>query len=206
MTNAWRPFPFPPGGPFTFENVKEILHRPRDHPNYVLTTQRPPSRQDIERLAFSLNDISGAFRFSRKFAGAGAEAERVSSAIETLTLFFGERRRACSESRYPPAVVESERALCDCFWDFVNVMANHTFELDMDAVLMMPEHRDWHSIAEVVAASFKLAMVPNNPDDEFGRSNNGPVPRFVAAVVPMITGEDPRLGAVAQHLKRKARA
>lgn len=209
MTNTWGPFfAFPPGGPFTFENLKEILHRPRDHPNYVLTTtQRPPSRRDIEEWAFALNNITGVFRFVRKFAHADAQADRVRSALETLILFFEERHRACSESGYPPAVVESEKALHDCFWDFFNAMANHAFELDMDAVLTMPEHKNWHGIAEHVAASFRLAMAANNPDDRFGYSNDGPVARFVAAVVPMVTGEDaPHVDTVAQHLKRKRKA
>jgi hypothetical protein len=171
-----------------------------------LTTQRSPSRQDIELLAFTLNNITGAFQFTRKYACA--ESERVRPAIETLMLFFEARRRACgSETRYPPAVVESERALYNRFWGFVDAMANHAFELNMDTIKLMPEHKDWHSIAHVVACSFKLAMVSNNPDVKFGRSNDGPVPRFVAAVIPMITEEHdhPSVGAVAKHLKRKTR-
>jgi hypothetical protein len=40
---------------------------------------------------------------------------------------------------------------------------------------------------------------------EFGRSNQGPVPRFVAAVMPLMAGESPTVAAVAQHLKRVAR-
>jgi len=199
VTNGSRPFPFPPGGPFTCVNLTEILER-------VLTKrQLPPSRRGIEQWAFILNDIAGVFRFSRKFAGAEEKADRVSRALETLSDFFEERRGVCCDSRYPADVVESERALYDRFWAFFDAMAHHSFELDMDAVVLMPEYESWHDIAVAVASSFRLAMAEKNPHDRFGFSNDGPVARFVAEVVPMITGETPRVETVAQHLKRARR-
>ena len=87
-TNAW--IPFGEGGPFTAENLQEIINRPRDHPGYVLTDDHispwrgdddyiSPGRVDIELLALKLNDLTGAFRYAKqktKAANALRDAKR----------------------------------------------------------------------------------------------------------------------------------
>jgi len=59
----------------------------------------------------------------------------------------------------------------------------------------------WHDIAHDLAVAFRLAMRPTNPALKMGLSNKGPIPRFIAAVVPHITGERPNVEQVGKYLK-----
>ncbi len=51
--------------------------------------------------------------------------------------------------------------------------------------------------------TFGTAMRPTNPGVRLEIGNTGPVSRFVAAAVPLISGERPTVDAVAQELKRQ---
>jgi hypothetical protein len=60
----------------------------------------------------------------------------------------------------------------------------------------------WHDFALDLAEAFREAMHSTNPGLELRPSNNGPVVRFLKAVVPKITGEDPTLNSIARYLQR----
>jgi hypothetical protein len=60
--------------------------------------------------------------------------------------------------------------------------------------------RTWHDIAHELAFDFQVAMKPNN-STPMGLSNAGPMQRFIAAVVPHITGERPNTEQVGKYLK-----
>jgi hypothetical protein len=45
-------------------------------------------------------------------------------------------------------------------------------------------------------------MHSTNPGLELRPSNNGPVVRFLKALIPKITGEDPTLNSIARYLQR----
>ena len=80
----------------------------------------------------------------------------------------------------------------------------HHLELEIDHAILMPDHKNWRSIASSVESLFRPVMERANPKVKFGYSSAGnPVSRFVAAVVPMITGEKPEIGNVANYLKRQ---
>jgi hypothetical protein len=184
--------------PFTVSNLQKILEHD------VLKGQIMPS--DLNALAWALNEIHGAFWFRKTTAPESqfkrVRAERVRDAIQVLMCFFDQRRQAWRAAS--TEVVDRERRLYDLFSDFVHAMTVHDFQLDMDvdAGAMMPRLESWRHVAEVVASAFTIAMFPQ----EFGRSNKGPVARFVAAVMPLMTGESPSVVNVAQHLKITARA
>ena len=59
----------------------------------------------------------------------------------------------------------------------------------------------WHKWAPSLATAFRNAMSSTNAKS-LGLSNEGPVVRFVTAVIPFTTDESPNMGAVAKHLKR----
>jgi hypothetical protein len=119
--------------------------------------------------------------------------------------------------RYRATVLlERERRLCDQFDRLVQAMEEHTFSLKMDidergAMGDVEERRPiipdldngWHDLAEFVATAFRLAMAGTN-EKPLGASNDGPVARFVAAVIPKLTGETPSVAAVGKHLGRAA--
>jgi hypothetical protein len=179
----------PNGRPFSCDDVRQIIF------DQVLRgSQRPPGREDTESLTFSLNLVAGAYQFAKKYASARPQAAKVQGALETLVEFFDERREACSGLRQASRVVFAERALYNKFWDLITALEQHDFELDMDAVQLMPDYnKGWHDIADLVAQTFRAAMRSNNPNKVLGRrSNDGPVPRFVAAVLPPSPAGNPR--------------
>jgi hypothetical protein len=60
----------------------------------------------------------------------------------------------------------------------------------------------WHGYAHVIAAVLRGAIWSTNPDALLGvSSNNGPIPRFIAAVLPMITGDKLTASGVGKWLK-----
>lgn len=63
-------------------------------------------------------------------------------------------------------------------------------------------HKVWHDVVAQVATHFAFAM----KDQCIGTANYGPVARFVAAIMPYITGETATAGAVSKRLKDIARA
>ncbi|MGH7111042.1 MAG: hypothetical protein ACREFK_11510, partial [Stellaceae bacterium] len=132
-------------------------------------------------------------------------SERAADAVDTLIMYFEERRRECLKKKYDAETIESERKLYNAFGKFLRTLDKHSFGLDMDMVLMMANLEGWHDIALVIAEAFKVAMSANRIEP-LGIANEGPVARFVAAVIPSITGEAPTPGAVSQHLKRCAGA
>jgi hypothetical protein len=63
----------------------------------------------------------------------------------------------------------------------------------------MPAAGAWRDVADDIANVYFEMMGSTNR----GISNNGPAPRFVAAVIPFVTGEEPSVENVAVHLKRR---
>jgi hypothetical protein len=190
--------------PFTAAIILKFLE------NGVLKRQAMPSMPSLNQLAWELNDIHGIFWY-RKTRTPESDAKqkramKVRDAIETLSAFFEERKGAWRSIRGTATskIIKRERELYKEFDHFVLAMQTHVFELDMDVddVVLMPRHESWRHIANVVAGSFKNAMLPQ----ELGLSNNGPLARFVAAVMPLMTGEHPSIVNVAKHLKDTAAA
>jgi hypothetical protein len=185
--------------PFTVTNLQKILE------DDVLKGQTMPSMVALNALAMDLNDIHGVLWFRKTTASESQfkheRAKRVGDAIHVLMCFFDQRRQTWHAANTD--VVDRERRLYDLFRDFVNAMTAHDFQLAMDTddAALMPPLESWRHVAESVASAFKIAMFPQ----EFGRSNEGPLARFVAAVMPLMAGESPTVSAVAQHLKRRMR-
>jgi hypothetical protein len=64
--------------------------------------------------------------------------------------------------------------------------------------------RRWEGYARALADEFKQAMASTN-STRLGDSADGPVARFIAAVIPLVFSETPSVQAVAQVLKRQAK-
>jgi len=62
----------------------------------------------------------------------------------------------------------------------------------------------WKPIAPMLCDSFREAMASTNPNSEIG--NSGPLPRFLEAVIPEITGEEPAATSIGQRLKEMNRS
>ena len=68
--------------------------------------------------------------------------------------------------------------------------------------------RGWKWLAQALVGDFENAMRPNNPGLGGGISRTGPLVRFIAAIVPFMTGEHPTRDSIAKQLQavRKALA
>lgn len=173
---------------------------------FLTDRYRPPRASDLEQLAIALNRIHTNYVLAvTVWKASKPRADNIKAAVATLALFFEERRQACLEGHISAQVIENEKHLSDRFFSFVEALERHDFQLDMDAGLLTPDIEGWRQIAEVVAGFFIAAMAPNNGGKILGRSNDGPLPQFVARVIPLITGEEPSVGNVANQLKDEAR-
>jgi hypothetical protein len=71
-----------------------------------------------------------------------------------------------------------------------------------DLAILYPRFEKWHAMTGPLSDAFITAMRTSNPDVDIGYSNEGPVSRFLAAVILRITGQAIKLSTIAQHLKR----
>jgi hypothetical protein len=60
----------------------------------------------------------------------------------------------------------------------------------------------WQWLANVLPIDFEIAMRSTNRNYKTGLSHNGPLARFIAAVVPSLTGQHPTPDSVATQLKK----
>ncbi len=186
--------------PITPEAVRSILNTP----GILTDTYRPPSAHDCAWLATTLDGTRKAVALSR--ANGPHRAAKVAEAMAYLGAYFDDRAREVETIAHAgnaplPEIVKAERTLAARFGDFAEAFAQHDFRLVMDRISALDS---WKEIALSVANSFQMAMRRNNPNAKLGFSNNGPVQRFVAAMVPLITGETPAVGTVSNHLKATA--
>jgi hypothetical protein len=74
--------------------------------------------------------------------------------------------------------------------------------------LVVPARVSWHDFAFDLAQAYIFAVQVAWPQERtLGISNDGPVARFVAALVPYLTGQAaPTANAVSVHLKQQLRA
>ena len=63
----------------------------------------------------------------------------------------------------------------------------------------MGQRAQWHGVAELIAEKFEYVVRSVKPD--LGLWEEGPVPRFVAAVIPEITHEHPAVRTVGKYVK-----
>ena len=189
-----------PDHPFSIETLRQLLMT-----SVLKQSQRPPAKADLHRLVISLNRIAGTFAFAVHVANASKPmAAEAQNAIDVLVTFF--KRRQQEASRYKGSdIAQREADLATSFNDFLRKLIAHKFDLDMDVGLTMPVIDHWHDVAERVASDFKIAMIETMGPRNLGLSNEGPIPRFVAAVIPQITGEHPSVGAVGKFLKERAK-
>jgi hypothetical protein len=200
LKNALRARPTAEADPvFTVVGLRKILD------SVLKQGTNKPSSEGLIRLAGYLNFIHAYRIMANASPVKQAKAERVRDAIQVLMDFFEERKRALGS--VDSMIVEREMRLQDQFDSFLRAMEKHDFELmmDKDEGALVPKLENWRDVAVGIASVFVSIMKWNNPKLPFGLSNDGPVPRFVAAVVPLITDENPSVENVAQHLKRQAR-
>ena len=66
---------------------------------------------------------------------------------------------------------------------------------------MAPDATTWHNFAHRLASDFQAALQKANPGKEIGLTPIGPVSRYLAAVIPLVSGETPRGDAAIKYLR-----
>jgi hypothetical protein len=162
--------------PFTPEAMRGILEK-------VLRTGSNRLRaEDVKRLTIALNAV--ATSHWSKIAFSGSERQQKFDKLWAAVANLDEADRAEFGPRGVVAIAT-------------------------DYALKPPPKRPeegkgpkrWHEVAPLIANAFRDAVRPRNPTLTLGNSDQGSVARFVAAVVPQITGEEPTVAAVAARLK-----
>jgi len=174
--------------------------------------QKRPSNEDLGKLARSLNNFRGGgfLMFAEAMPASLREAEEakassdVERAIRVLVSFFKERARAWHVEGVSPEVIEAERRLYGQFHEFIQAMLHRFDELfggGAGQFKGMPPVEAWHEIAEPVAGAFNTAMTSANGE----KGLKSAAARFVAAVVPAMTGEKTTAGAVKKFFNDQKR-
>ncbi len=76
------------------------------------------------------------------------------------------------------------------------LLADYKKELDVNK---------WHYWAVYIASIFCDVINKNNPSIDLRYSNTGPIVRYLSAVIPLITGEEPTAVNIARYLQRSHR-
>jgi len=189
--------------PFTLEGVRALLAPP------VLKRGFPPNRDRLNGLVTRLNQWKGAVRrYQETWRPSGDRTSAARRAAETLLEELphlrSDLRRMIEEHESLPAFMvqqtQHEIEALDTIQTGLTRLLNESMVL-MPITMVVPQMEKWRHIAVGISDDFCEAMRPTNPTLPLGRSNDGPVPRFVAAVIPGITGEHPSVQNVGKHLK-----
>jgi hypothetical protein len=68
---------------------------------------------------------------------------------------------------------------------------------------VVPDAERWHKFAEVLVKFFRTAMRSTNDNQTIELSNKGPVSRFLEAVIPLVSGEEPNGETVVRYIQRE---
>jgi hypothetical protein len=194
--------------PPSVTELRAILDR-----SVLKTGLQKPSLDALKNLALDVVGLRNLFDKSKNvWSPRDAETERVLMAAQIVLAHLPTLRSEIEEeipyymdggdlwkttcSRALEAIASAETGLTSLVEDSIGFIR---------MTRLIPPAERWHDLADTIAHFFIVAMRPNNPTVRFGRSNDGPVPRFVASIIPFITGDTPDVAAVGQHLKRIAR-
>jgi hypothetical protein len=177
----------------------------------VVRSGKEPSRAAYEDLAQTINDFRRLVSLSTgRWRESSGRTRRLASGLRTLNDVLPAIRDDCSEALKAAQRSRSEVMLRLCQEDLVALDAliaavaatrvRHSLLLPISQ--LAPPIERWHHFAEDLADAFRGAMHSTNPGLELRLSNNGPVVRFLKALVPEITGEEPTLNSVARYLQR----
>jgi hypothetical protein len=213
--------------------MKERKRRPRTRPVEPITAQclrelftkhvlrgplKMPDDAELEKLAGILEHRRGEFQWESYSRDRRALQDNVfiafRAASDKLMQFDKAELKAATTTHVPEHALFYLRARLAESIDFrvkverFGALIDSGFSPDPALTYAPPTYgaTGWKWLAEVLPDDFVVAMRSNNPTFDPGISHAGPVPRFIAAVVPLITGEQPTVQSVATQLKTRQKA
>lgn len=160
----------------------------------------PLAIDGFQYLAEQLNCFAALYFIGREAPDFQAEYSRLTGALDCVAKWLADRK------------MYANGAAADAFATLVREInmtnidpSGHGLNLSPRAVNWKGKHYqdEGMDLASVCAGALNLTrnLAHKRP---YGLSNEGPLARFVAAVVTVITGESPTVAAVAKHLKEVA--
>ena len=189
--------------PITSEWLQDLF---RDKKRRILRGQRTPTDKDLSDLATNLVGLQITAEFGHLWAADNQARRETLGAIRLLLPRISVTRQRMEEiveyvKQYDLKIIyKTDRDM------FRRLESDLTRLRNSSRMALSPPFESWREFAPTIAKHFVSAMAGANPDLQFGVSNEGPVARFVVAIVPMITGETVNEARVAQYLKRLRRA
>lgn len=158
-------------------------------------SHRAPSPEAMSDLAKHLEAIRSVGGMASDFACKKDAAIQFLAAMKMM--------RASLPHLRTPATEQGFSTLWAAVSDFEQSSVEEFLCAEQEARLS--DFDKWKRLAPILVRTFRKAMRSTNPGIELRISNDGPVARFCAAVIPMITGEEPTAITVARHLQRQDR-
>jgi hypothetical protein len=186
------------GKPLFSENSLRTILRKTAGPD-----QNLPNRKCLAHLAESLNDLAARY-FLRK------SAPDYLSKHDDLCHALG-----CIEQWLTDRGLAEESATRQAFDALVDELEKSEIDPTGQATHIWPKAVNWKGkdrgtdggmdVARICADWLNLALSESG-QPMLGHSNDGPLARFVGAIIPLIVGETVTTGNISQHLKRSQRA
>ena len=168
-----------------------------------------PSRADLTELARHLDGYRKLHLVNvEQWKPQAAAARKASQAARFLGTHLPKIRADAiaslphfsSEPGFMIARIERDIAAMNAVESGLKYLLTESMALVPMTTAMAPSEK-WRDLAVALSDAFVNALRPNNPHRIFGRSNDGPVPRFVSAIIPHVTGDAPTTLAVGKVLK-----
>lgn len=197
----------------TTEDLRKILDKNVLKGPKRRQTWNMPSPEAIEKLTNTLNWWRDWFAAAQKQRAFNAKLEAAEKAVlrlrEIMPEIYEYRKRA-ADAGDPFSIPLAKSA--------EKLMIALGYPGDPDCALTIlgcfqkedlpDQFKDWKWLNgndEVLLKDFEAAMTSTNPNFEAGLNSNGPFPRYAAAVLKFVTGEEPAATSIATRMKETRR-
>jgi hypothetical protein len=183
----------------TLERLQSLF---KDKARRILRRHNRPTDNDLITLK---ENIVGLQLFARGSAHWAADNKVKRETLAAIRILLP---RVAVSYKYSKSIAEQVKQeqlqiICEKERDmFCRLLSDLTQLRDSPRMKPSRQFESWRDFADPIAEYFVGAMVGANPGIRFGISNDGPLVRFVAALMPMIAGETVNEARVAQYLKR----
>lgn len=223
----------PAGKPFTAESLRELFAKDvlaanargkvRGAKKRSATVRlNMPDETELRELARILNGWrSSVYMPEREWLALRKSQDDARTALKELTQALAKIKRenkafldAAKSDSAPPIVfntLERRLAAIDAALGCISRVEKSSFLTEPDPYGASQSHpgilneKGWKWLADVLPADFVNAIRPANPKIKIGLGHGGPLARFIAAVVPILTGELLSARSVSAELKKRAR-
>ena len=188
--------------PFTLESLRRLLAE-----EVISRQPTMPGDAEITELARILNYWQCHYLIEQKSRALKELQRDALDALATLAKVFPRLRDLTKsfeanavQDQAPPvilAILRKHLAEIDAARDFIAKTEGFSVWADPS---IAPDRWQW--LADVLPIDFENAMRSTNPNYKARLSHNGPLARFIAAVVPSLTGQHPTPDSVATELKK----